>query len=306
MEGILDGLPLPEGVKEDAKAVYALIAGAESKVHGHPIDQIHFHEVGTLDAIADVVGVCALMAEIDPDRVVVSPVHVGSGQVRCAHGVLPVPAPATALLLQGMPVYGGAVRGELCTPTGAALLRYFADEFGPMPAMTLEKVGSGMGTKDFEWANCVRAMLGTAGGAPGKAVELSCNVDDMTGEETGFALAQLRKAGALDAWAQPIQMKKDRSGVLLSCLCPPEREVEFAGLMLRYTTTIGVRSQAVGRYTLKREAVTLSTPWGPVKGKRSTGFGVERVKAEYDDLAAIAEREGLSVREVRDEVRTAE
>ena len=160
IHAIIDGLDLPEPVREDAKGVYARIAEAESTVHGHPVDQIHFHEVGTLDAVADVVGVCALMHEISPERVVVSPVHVGSGQVRCAHGVLPVPAPATALLLEGVPVYGGAIRGELCTPTGAALLRHFADDFGDMPAMTLDRVGYGMGTKDFPWANCVRALLG--------------------------------------------------------------------------------------------------------------------------------------------------
>jgi uncharacterized protein (TIGR00299 family) protein len=285
-------------VKADAKAVYMRIAEAESKVHGHPVEQIHFHEVGALDAVADVVGVCALMHEIAPERVVVSPVHVGCGQVRCAHGVLPVPAPATALLLEGVPVYGGRIRGELCTPTGAALLRHFADGFGEMPAMTLERVGYGMGSKDFEWANCVRALLGQTADAPDSAVELRCNLDDMTGEETGFAVHCLRKAGALDVWTQAIQMKKDRPGTMLCCLCPPEREGEFARLMLKHTATIGVRCQTLRRYTLEREAVTLDTPYGPVRAKRSHGFGVERVKPEFDDLAEIAEREGLSVREI--------
>ena len=295
IHAIIDGLDLPEAVKADAKAVYGRIAEAESKVHGHPVDQIHFHEVGTLDAVADVVGVCVLMHEISPERVVVSPVHVGSGQVRCAHGVLPVPAPATALLLKDAPIYGGRIRGELCTPTGAALLTHFADEFGAMPAMTLERVGYGMGTKDFPWANCVRVLLGRTQDVPDSAVELRCNLDDMTGEAIGFAVRQLRQAGALDVWTQSIQMKKDRPGTLLCCLCPPEREGEFARLMLRHTTTIGVRCQSVRRYTLQREAVTLNTPYGPVRAKRSHGFGVDRVKPEFDDLAQIAEREGISV-----------
>ena len=211
VRAVIDVLDLPEAVKADAKAVYGVIAEAESAVHGHPVEQIHFHEVGALDAIADVVGVCLLMHELNPDRVLVSPVHVGSGQVRCAHGVLPVPAPATAKILAGAPVYGGAIRGELCTPTGAALLKHFADGFGPMPPMELQRVGYGMGTKDFEWANCVRALLGEGEDAAGSAVQLSCNLDDMTGEEIGFALEALRNAGALDAWTEAIQMKKDAS-----------------------------------------------------------------------------------------------
>ena len=295
---IIEGLDLPEAVKADVRAVYGRIAEAESKVHGHPVEQIHFHEVGALDAVADVVGVCALMRELAPERVVVSPVHVGCGQVRCAHGMLPVPAPATALLLQGVPIYGGAIRGELCTPTGAALLRHFADDFGAMPVMTLERVGYGMGMKDFPWANCVRALLGQGQEAPDSAVELRCNLDDMTGEAIGYAVGQLRQAGALDVWTQAIQMKKDRPGTLLCCLCPPEREGEFARLMLRHTTTIGVRCQTLRRYTLQREAVTLDTPYGPVRAKRSHGYGVDRTKPEFDDLAQIAEREGIAVGEI--------
>ena len=296
---IIEALDLPEAVKADSKAVYGRIAEAESKVHGRPVDHIHFHEVGTLDAVADVVGVCALMHEIAPEQVLVSPVHVGSGQVRCAHGVLPVPAPATALLLEGVPVYGGAIRGELCTPTGAALLVHFASDFGDMPAMTLDRVGYGMGTKDFPWANCVRALLGQTREAPDSAVELRCNLDDMTGEAIGYAAQCLRQAGALDVWTQAIQMKKDRPGTLLCCLCPPEREGEFASLMLKHTTTIGVRCQKLRRYTLKREAVTLDTPYGPVRAKRSHGFGVDRVKPEFDDLAEIAERQGLSLGDIK-------
>lgn len=299
IRAVIDGLPLPDRVKADAAAVYALIARAESEVHGEPVEHIHFHEVGALDAVADVVGVCALMDQLAPDRIVVSPVHVGSGQVRCAHGVLPVPAPATERILQGAPIYGGAIRGELCTPTGAALLKHFADEFGPMPAMSVQKTGYGMGAKDFEWANCVRAMLGEAAGTAGEVAELRCNLDDMTGEELAFAADALRDAGALDVWTEAIGMKKGRPGTLLACLCDAAREAEFAGLMLRHTATLGVRCQTLRRYTLDREAVTLDTDHGPVRAKRSRGYGVERVKPEFDDLAEIARREGVSIREIK-------
>lgn len=159
---VVSRLDLPEKVRADVLAVYALIAEAEGKVHGRPVSEVHFHEVGALDAVADIAGVSLLLHEIAPARVVASPVHVGSGHVRCAHGVLPVPAPATMELLRGVPIYGGAVRGELCTPTGAALLKHFVSEFAPLPLMKVSRIGYGMGKKDFAWANCVRVMLGEA------------------------------------------------------------------------------------------------------------------------------------------------
>lgn len=158
IEHIISHLELPEPVKENILAVYGLIAEAESHAHGKPVSEIHFHEVGTMDAIADVTAVCMLLHELAPELVIASPIHVGSGQVRCAHGILPVPAPATAYILREVPIYGGSVRGELCTPTGAALLKHFVSHFGATPVMKVEKIGYGMGTKDFEAANCVRAM----------------------------------------------------------------------------------------------------------------------------------------------------
>ena len=306
IRGIIGGLPVPENVKRHAEEVYDLIAGAEAKVHGKPVEQVHFHEVGALDAVADVVGVCLLMDMIRPDRVVVSPVHVGSGQVKCAHGILPVPAPATALLLEGVPIYGGAIRGELCTPTGAALLRHFADSFGPMPPMAVAHTGIGMGTKDFEWANCLRVMLGESIEAPASvpgigsadASELRCNLDDMTGEAIAFATQILLDAGALDVWCQSIVMKKGRPGTMLCCLCPAGEEEKYAALMLKHTSSIGIRWQRVGRFTLAREAVTLDSPWGPLRAKRSHGYGVSRVKPEFDDVAEIARQEAVSIEEV--------
>lgn len=298
IRSIIAGLDLPAAVKRSAEAVYQSIAEAEGAVHGMTVDQVHFHEVGALDAVADVVGVCLLMDMLKPDQVIVSPVHVGSGEVHCAHGILPVPAPATARLLEGVPIYGGKIRGELCTPTGAALLRHFADGFGDMPVMAVQKTGIGMGTKDFEWANCVRAMLGESGGAGGEVAELRCNLDDMTGEAIAFAMETLLNAGALDAWTVPIQMKKGRPGQMLCCLCAADEAQRYAELMLRHTTTLGVRWQAMRRLTLNREAVALDSPWGPVRGKRSRGYGVMRVKPEFDDVAEIARREGLSAAEV--------
>ena len=299
IEAVIGGLDVPEAVKTNARAVYGLIAQAESEVHGMPVDQIHFHEVGALDAVADVVGVCLLMDLLKPDRVAVSPVHVGCGQVRCAHGVLPVPAPATARILEGVPVYGGRIRGELCTPTGAALLKHFADGFGDMPEMAVKRIGCGMGTKDFEWANCVRVMLGESGDSGDVVSELSCNIDDMTGEDLAFAMDALRKDGALDVYCLPIQMKKGRPARMLCCICRPEDEPMFAGAMLRHTTTIGVRCQTLRRYTLNREPVTLNSPWGELPGKRAFGFGLDRVKPEFDALAEIARREGITLAEAR-------
>ncbi len=299
----IDGLDLSEAAKAHAAAVYDSIARAEAEVHGTAVAQIHFHEVGSLDAVADVAGVCLLMDMIRPDRVVVSPVHVGSGQVRCAHGLLPVPAPATARLLEGVPTYGGRIRGELCTPTGAALLRHFADDFGDMPVMAVQKTGYGMGTKDFEAANCLRAMLGEAAEGAEDVCELKCNLDDMTGETLGFAMQALLDAGALDAWCEALLMKKGRPGQMLCCLCRPGEERRFAELMLKHTTTLGVRAHTLRRYALDREAVTLDTPWGPVRGKRSTGCGVDRTKPEFDDVARLARAQGLTAAEVLERIK---
>ena len=298
IRALLDGLNVPEGVKANARRVYDRIARAEAEIHGEPMEHIHFHEVGALDAVADVTGVCLLMDLLRPDRVVVSPVHVGSGTVHCAHGILAVPAPATAKLLTGVPIYSTDVQGELCTPTGAALLTTFASAFGPLPAMTVEKIGYGMGKKDFERANCVRAVLGDTAGAPEAVSELSCNLDDMTGEALAFAAERLMDAGALDVWHTPIQMKKGRPGILLTCLCRPDQESQFVDLMFRHTTTLGVRFHTLDRLALDRRELTRATPWGPVRVKRATGHGVTREKPEADDIAQIARRESLSVAEV--------
>lgn len=292
---VVEALPVSETVKENALAVYERIARAESAVHGVAVEEVHFHEVGAMDAVADVLAVCLLMERLAPERVLASPVHVGCGSVRCAHGILPVPAPATALLLRDVPIYGGEIQGELCTPTGAALLVRFADSFGPMPVMRLRSVGYGMGKKDFPRANCVRALLGETEEAGGTVAELRCDLDDMTGEALGFAMERLLEAGALDVFTTQVGMKKSRPGVELTVLCRPEDREAMVELIFLHTTTLGVRETMCRRYTLRRRVETADTPWGPVGKKISQGYGVTREKLEYEDLARIARREGVSL-----------
>ena len=294
---VRDHLPLPEAVKADIMAVYGLIAEAESLAHGVPVTDIHFHEVGTMDAIADITAVCLLMNRLSPDEVVVSPIHVGSGQVRCAHGVLPVPAPATAHILRGVPVYGGHVKGELCTPTGAALLKHFATRFGDMPVMRTQAIGYGMGKKDFEAANCVRALLGDTESQTDAVLELSCNVDDMTAEQIGFAMERLLEGGVLDVYTIPIGMKKSRPGTLIRVMCREQDREKTVSMLFQHTTTLGVRESSLRRYVLDRSVTALETPYGTVRRKDSSGYGVARSKYEYEDLARIAREQGLSIAE---------
>ncbi|MCD8037707.1 MAG: nickel pincer cofactor biosynthesis protein LarC [Lachnospiraceae bacterium] len=295
IEHIVSHMDVPDKVREDIIAVYGLIADAESHAHGKPVEEIHFHEVGTLDAIADVTAVCLLIYELSPDCIAASPVHVGSGQVRCAHGILPVPAPATAWILRDVPTYGGQVRGELCTPTGAALLKHFVQEFGNLPPMRVEKIGYGCGKKDFEAANCVRAMLGNTDDGRDSIVELRCNLDDMTPEAVGFAMDALFAAGALDVYTIPTGMKKNRPGVLLTCMCGQDKREEMLRLLFLHTTTLGVREYLCSRYVLNRTVETRQTKYGPVRVKRVSGWGVQREKPEYDDIARIAKENGISL-----------
>ena len=302
IDGIIGGLDVSDRVKADARAVYALIAEAESRVHGRPVQEIHFHEVGTLDAVADVVGVCLLMERIGAERIVASPVHVGSGHVHCMHGILPVPAPATALILEGIPTYGGQVQGELCTPTGAALLKHFVSRFGDRPVMAAEAIGYGMGKKDFEQANCLRAFLGESESEREEITRLECNLDDMTGEEIGFAMEQLFRAGARDVYTQSIGMKKSRPAVLLSVICLPEEADRLAAVMMKHTSTLGIRRQDMSRYVLNRSVETVNTAYGPVRVKTASGMGVRRSKAEYDDLAALAEKNQVPLETIRREL----
>ena len=300
IRAVVQALPIPTMVKLDILSVYEEIAQAESHVHGVPVNQIHFHEVGSLDAVADVTAVCLLLHRLAPEQILASPVHVGSGTVTCAHGILPVPAPATAYLLRGIPMYGGEISGELCTPTGAALLRHFVTDFGKMPPMRVESIGYGMGKKDFPRANCIRALLGQTEETGDEIAELRCNLDDMTGEDIGFAMEALLAGGALDVFTTPIGMKKSRPGVLLTVLCRPAEQEKMAKLLFRHTTTLGVRVGLCSRFTLRRSEEVPQTPYGPVRRKISRGYGVCREKPEYEDLAAIARVQGKSLAQVRE------
>lgn len=299
---VMGHLQASQKVKEDVMAVYGLIAEAESHAHGVPVSEIHFHEVGTLDAVADITAVCMLMERLAPDQVIASPVHVGSGHVHCAHGILPVPAPATAYILKDVPIYGGQIEGELCTPTGAALLKHFATGFGSMPVMKTEAIGYGMGKKDFPAANCLRAFLGETEDRQETVPELSCNVDDMTAEQIGFALERFFDAGALEAYTLPIGMKKSRPGTLIRVICREEDKEALVRAMFRYTSTIGIRETSTRRYVLDRQLKTVETEFGPVQLKTSRGYGISRSKYEYEDLARIAREKGLSLEEVLDRI----
>ncbi|MCI7093169.1 MAG: nickel pincer cofactor biosynthesis protein LarC [Lachnospiraceae bacterium] len=315
-------LNLPDTVKTDAQQVYRLLAEAESHAHGVEVEQIHFHEVGEKDAIADIVSVCLLMRMIRPDKVIASPAATGTGTVRCAHGLLPVPAPATAYILKKMqiPCLAGTEDGELLTPTGAALTGFFADAFGTMPEMTLDGIGYGMGKKDFSRANCVRALLGQTAseedkldGARDEISELSCNLDDMTPEDLSFAVDRLFEAGALDVFTTPAGMKKSRPGVILSALCHREQKASVIKAFFAYTTTLGIREKVCRRYIMKSsfETVTLSRDdfgtsaledpqnTASIPVKISKGYGTVQRKPEFERVAEAAEKFGVPTAEIR-------
>ena len=281
-------------VKAHVQAVYDLIADAEAKAHGRPVTEIHFHEVGMADALSDIASVVLLLEMLGPDRVVASRPEVGGGFVQCAHGTLPVPAPATAHILTGVPYTSGAANCELLTPTGAALLVHFADAFGPMPPLAVERTGLGRGHREVPGRlNGVRAFLGeeaggtrscaSATGPNGRVAELRANIDDMTGEDLAFACDRLRAAGALDVSLAPLTMKKGRPGHLLIVLAPLDLADALAAAILRETSTFGVRRIDCARYELAREIVP-----GDVRVKVGRGYGVEKSKPEFADRAAHA------------------
>lgn len=303
IEHIVEALPISENVKADILGVYSLIAEAESHAHGVPVSEIHFHEVGTMDAVADITAACILMNSLSPEQVVVSPINVGSGQVKCAHGILPIPAPATAYILRDAPTYSGEIKSELCTPTGAALLKHFATKFGNMPVMRTNAIGYGMGKKDFTAANCVRVFLGETENSSDIITELCCNLDDMTPEAVAFAQEQFFNAGALDVYTVSAQMKKNRPGFLLNVMCREEDKDEMLKLIFRHTTTLGVRENISRRYTLSRTVEAVQTEFGEVRKKVSEGYGVTKEKYEYEDIARIAREQKISLCDVTDRIK---
>lgn len=295
IQTIVSGMDIQQAVRENIMKVYGVIAQAESHAHNRPVEQVHFHEVGSMDAVADITAFCLLLSELAPDKVLASPVRIGFGEVKCAHGILPVPAPATAWILQDIPVYAGNIRGELCTPTGAALLKCFAEDFCTLPQMKVQKIGLGCGKKDFPQANCVRAMIGETPDSGETILELTCNLDDMTPEALGFAMEEILAAGAVDVFTVPVTMKKSRPGFLLTCMCRESLREEILRIIFLHTTTLGVRENICNRYTLRREIEIRDTADGQIRRKTASGWGTKREKYEFDDLARIARQKGISL-----------
>jgi uncharacterized protein (TIGR00299 family) protein len=314
---MIDGSTLSPSQRERATRIFRRLAEAEAKVHGTTIEKVHFHEVGAVDSIADIVGSAIAWDLLGVERIVCSPIPTGSGFVEIAHGRCSIPAPATAELLAGVPLAECAVEGELTTPTGAAIVAALADGFGPLPAMTIERIGYGAGQKDFPQPNILRLLVGQAAAASGEGaatsatiadaiVLLETNLDDVTGESLGFAIDQLWAGGALDVSTTPLAMKKQRPGVLLAVQCRPGDADTLAGVMFRETTALGLRRSTVARMTLPRRSASIETPFGPVAGVVATlPDGGERFSPEYESCAAAARRCGAPLDAVQQAARQA-
>ena len=299
IEALIGRSALPDAIQARAMGVFGRLAEAEARIHDTTLDRIHFHEVGALDAIVDIVGGAIALDWLKVDRVLCSPVELGSGVAHCEHGVLPVPAPATLELLKDVPVRLGAVPFEATTPTGAALLTTFVDAFVERPAFSVQRIGYGVGHRDGPIPNVLRACLGEQA-APERAEEelhvLECNIDDMNPEWYDYLLERLFAAGALDTWLTPVQMKKNRPGALLSVLCAMEQTPHLAELLLIETTTLGVRHYPVKRTELVREIVQVTTPYGEVRVKMACHQGrTLRSKPEYEDCKRLALEHGVPI-----------
>lgn len=309
VEAILAKGALTPKQRELATTIFRKVAVAESTVHGMPLERVHFHEVGALDSIADIVGAAVGLDLLGVEAFTSTPVPTGSGTVKCAHGIMPVPTPGTAELLKGVPLAPSVIKTELTTPTGAAILTTVVGAWTATPAMTIERIGHGSGTKDFiEQPNILRLMLGTAdrkaAGAEADTVAvLETNLDDVAPEVVGYCVERLFAAGALDAFTIPVQMKKQRPGVLLSVICESAKVAELEAIVFRETGTFGVRRTTATRSKLRREAVEVPTPWGPVKAKRGWRDGFEVLTPEYEDCARVAREAGVPLREVYAAVR---
>jgi hypothetical protein len=301
---IIEGGTLPDEVVRRSAAVFRALAEAEARVHDTTADAVHFHDVGAVDAICDIVGTVVGLRELRLDALRFSTVMLGGGTIQGSHGVLPVPAPATAELLKGLPTAGGPIEAELTTPTGAAILKALAEPCPHWPPMAVEAIGYGAGGRDNHGLpNVLRLAVGTTDVSAGTESDcvwvVETNLDDMTGEEVGRCVETLLAGGALDAFVAPVQMKKNRPGVLLTALCAPERLEAVEQLLWRHTSTLGLRRSLWQRSKLRREVCTAQTPWGPVRLKVAyLGESAVRVKPEYDDCRAIAEAQGLPIREV--------
>lgn len=299
---MIDASALTAPQKELAKRIFRRLAEAEAKVHGTTVDRVHFHEVGAADSIADIVGTAVGWDLLGAERLVASPVTVGGGTVRIAHGTVSVPAPATAELLKGVPVRESDAKFEMTTPTGAAILATLAERFGPMPAMTIEQVGYGAGTRELEGQpNVLRLVVGRAAEplVQQRVWVVETNLDDLPGEVIGYCVARLWEAGALDVVTVPVQMKKNRPGVTVSVLCTAGCLEAVEGVLFRETSTLGIRRWPVERRVLPRAAHSVQTPWGCVEGKVSwLDDGSPQFAPEFESCRTLAERSGVALRAV--------
>jgi uncharacterized protein (TIGR00299 family) protein len=289
--------------KARARQLFERLAEAEAAIHDLPVDRVHLHEVGALDSIVDIVGAVFGLEWLGAERIIASPLNVGSGTVRCAHGVFPVPAPATARLLAGVPIYAGPVQSELTTPTGALLVTAYAESFGPLPQMRVSSIGYGAGDRDFPGhPNVLRLMVGQSAEPAGaeRIVAIECEIDDMNPQLFGPLMDRLYAAGALDVYYAPVQMKKNRPGTLVTAIAPPERREELCGVLFTDTTTIGVRYHEVQRERLERESVSIETPLGPVRFKLARRQGrLVNAAPEFDDCARLAAQHGIPIKDVQ-------
>ena len=300
---LIDRSALSAGGKTRAKELFQRLGEAEAAVHGTTLEQVHLHEVGALDSIIDIVGAVHALETLGIDRVVASPLNVGSGSVRSAHGLYPVPAPATLRLLKGAPIYSGPQQAEMVTPTGALLVSAYASEFGAIPPMKVTAIGYGAGSRDFaETPNVLRVMIGDAEAkaSPTSVVVIEADIDDMNPQIFGVVMETLQAEGALDAFYTAIQMKKNRPGTLLTVVAPPDARERLTAVIFRETTTIGVRYREMSRECLDREEVVVSTPLGPVRVKVARRDGrVLNASPEFEDCARIARERNVPVKEVQ-------
>jgi pyridinium-3,5-bisthiocarboxylic acid mononucleotide nickel chelatase len=323
VEAILERGRLTSSQRELALRIFRRLAEAEATAHGMPLDKVHFHEVGALDSIADIAGVAIALDLLGAEHISSRSVPTGSGMVKCAHGLMPIPAPGTAALLRGVPLAPSTIKAELTTPTGAAILTTVVQEWIEQPVMTIEHIGHGAGQRDFlEQPNLLRVFVGertpspcplpqggegwSEGAERDRVWMLETNLDDVPAEVIGYCFDQLFAAGALDVFSTPIQMKKNRPGVLLSVLAPESALAVLEAILFRETETFGIRRYLVERSKLQREAVTVATPWGAIRGKRGWREGGASVfTPEYEDCARVARQHGIALREVYAAVRQA-
>jgi pyridinium-3,5-bisthiocarboxylic acid mononucleotide nickel chelatase len=289
--------------KERAVHLFERLASAEAAIHAMPVEKVHLHEVGALDSIIDIVGAVHGLEWLGATTVRASALNVGSGTVQCAHGTFPVPAPATVRLLQGVPIYSGAVAAELVTPTGALIVSDYASEFGPLPQMRVDAVGYGAGARDFNGnPNVLRLLVGESdlAAAAERIVSIECEIDDMNPQLFGPLMDRLTEAGALDVFYGAVQMKKNRPGTLVTVLAPPDRREAIAGVLFTHTTTIGIRYLEMLRDRLDRELRAIETPLGVIRFKVATRAGrVLNAAAEFEDCARVAAERHLPIKDVQ-------